>query len=86
MKTITARVPLIKQSRKRDYVFLLEDLELTMHKDQLQRVTEKWNEGSKVEVIAKEEERNPVEILLALMHQAKTGFKMRPFAGMIPDG
>jgi len=79
VKTATQRVPILKQTRKRDYVFLLDDLELAMHKDQLNRVTKSWNSGARLEVIAEYEERNPVEILIALMHQAKKGCKVRAF-------
>ena len=79
MNTATQRVPILKQTKKRDYVFLLEDLELAMHKDQLNRVTKSWNDGTRIEVIAEYEERKPVEILIALMHQAKKGCKVRAF-------
>jgi len=81
MNTTTQRVPMLKQTRKRDYVFLLDELELAMHKDQLDRVTKAWNDGMEIEEISKEERRHAVEILLALIHQAKRGNKMRPFAG-----
>lgn len=83
MITDTHTIPVIKQSRKRDYVFLLDDLEMTMHKDQLKRVTESWNDGKDIEDIAKKERRNVVEILLALIHQAKRGCKVRPFARLM---
>jgi len=79
LNTATQRVPILKQTKKRDYVFLLEDLELAMHKDQLNRVTKSWNDGTRIEVIAEYEERKPVEILIALMHQAKKGCKVRAF-------
>lgn len=81
MNTATNRIPMLPQTRKRDYVFLFEGLEFAMHKDQLKRVTDSWNAGSDLEFIAKKERRNPIEILLALMHQANSGYKLRPFAG-----
>lgn len=62
----------------KDYVFLLEDMEFAMTKDQLKRVTKKWNEGYWIPIIAEMEKRNPVEILIALIHQAKKGRKIRP--------
>ena len=79
MNTATQRVPILKQTRRRDYVFLLDDLELTMHKDQLDRVTKLWNVGLRIEVLAEFEKRNPIEVLIALMHQAKKGCKVRAF-------
>ena len=63
-----------------DYVFLLDDLELVMTKEQLRRVTVAWNNGAELEEIAAEERRHPVEVLLALIHQAKRGNITRPFA------
>jgi len=66
-----------------DYEFILEDLELAFPKDQLKRVTKNWNDGSGLEEIAENEKREPLEILLALIHQAKRGFKLRPFAGRL---
>lgn len=62
----------------KDYVFLLEDMEFAMTKDQLERVTKNWNEGYWIPSIAEMEERNPIEILIALIHQAKKGRKVRP--------
>jgi len=79
LNTTTQRVPMLKPTRKRDYVFLLDDLELAMHKEQLNRVTKSWNDGTRIEVIAEYGERKPVEILIALMHQAKKGCKVRAF-------
>jgi hypothetical protein len=69
---------MIKQTRKRDYVYLLDDLELTMTKNQLERVTQNWNEGYRIMSIAEMERRDPIEILFALIHQAKRGRTLRP--------
>jgi hypothetical protein len=63
-----------------DYVFLLEDLELAMTKEQLNRITKAWNDGMELEEIAAEERRHTVEVLIALIHQAKRKVKLRPFA------
>lgn len=63
-----------------DYVFLLDDLELAMTKEQLNRVTRAWNDGMELEDIAAQERRHPVEVLVALIHQAKRKVKLRPFA------
>jgi len=61
----------------KDYVFLLDDMEFAMTKEQLDAVTKRWNEGYRIPIIAEMESRNPVEILMALIHQAKRGYKMR---------
>lgn len=63
-----------------DYVFLLDDLELAMTREQLKRITKAWNDGMELEEIAEDERRDPVEVLLALIHQAKRRNKLRPFA------
>lgn len=62
----------------KDYVFLLEDMEFAMTKEQLSTVTKRWNEGHRIPDIAEDESRNPVEVLIALIHQAKRGCKVRP--------
>lgn len=80
MKTISPN-SMLKQTRARDYVILLEDLEFAMPKTQLKRITDKHNDGLGLEEIAKEERRNVYEVLLALIHQAKTKrVYLRPLA------
>ena len=79
--TNTSRVLKIKPGL--EYVFLLDDLELAMTKEQLDRVTKAWNSGMELEVIADEESRNPIEVLLALIHQAREKNITRPFAGRL---
>ncbi|WP_096269480.1 hypothetical protein [Paucisalibacillus globulus] len=63
-----------------DYVILLEDLEFAMPKDQLREITQLHNNGMKLEDISQEVKRNEYEVLIALMHQAKRGVRVRPFA------
>lgn len=53
----------------KDYIFLLEHLEPAMEKSQLNRVIEKHNAGMDYNLIAKQEKRNPAEIIVALIHQ-----------------
>lgn len=62
----------------KDYVFLLEDMEFAMTKDQLERVTKNWNNGIKITDIAQSERRDPVEVLIALIHQARRGIRLKP--------
>ncbi|WP_373894432.1 hypothetical protein [Virgibacillus sp. CBA3643] len=54
-----------------EYEFMLEDLELAMTKEQLHRVTTKWNSGQEIENIAVSERRHAVEILIAIVHQSR---------------
>jgi len=80
MRTISPN-SMIKQTRARDYVILLEDLEFAMPKTQLKRITDKHNSGLEIEEIAKNEGRNVYEVILALLHQAKTNkVPLRPLA------
>lgn len=79
MNTTTHRVPILRQTGMDDYVFLLEDMEFAMPKKQLKRVTKRWNQGKGIKEIAKNERRDVIEILFALVHQAKRGHKLRPF-------
>jgi len=63
---------------RNDYIYLLEDMEFAMTPEQLDRVTQNWNNGYKVSELAEFERRDPIEILIALIHQAKRGRKLRP--------
>ena len=62
--------PVLDSDKK--YIFLLEHLEPAMEVEQLDRVITKHNEGIDYKLIAKQERRHPVEIILALIHQAST--------------
>lgn len=75
-------IPLLPQDDT-EWVFLLDWLEFAMSKEQLMRITKEWNAGEDLESIAQEEKRKPLEILMALIHQAAKGRKMRPFAGRL---
>lgn len=72
--------PLLKQTGIEDYVFVLEDLELAFPKDQLQEITDQWNDGMDLELIAKLQQRDIREVFLALFHQADKKQVTRPFA------
>ncbi|PWU66562.1 hypothetical protein [Gracilibacillus dipsosauri] len=68
---------------KHDWIFCLENLELAFEKEAFERILSKWNEGSSVEWIAKQERRQPLEILLCLIDHARRGRRIRPFARKI---
>lgn len=70
----------IQQTSARDHVILLGDLEFSMPKEQLKEITELHNDGTRYEEIAEIVKRNKFEVLLALIHQAKKGFHMKPLA------
>ncbi len=80
MNTAASHVPLLKQSRSRDYVFILEDLELAFPVEQLELITNQWNAGMELEDIAKWHKRKPEEVFLALFHQAMENKVTRAFA------
>lgn len=63
----------------KDWVYIFEDLELAFEKQQLKEITKQWNEGADLKQIAKHHRRKPLEILLALMHQARRGVIIREF-------
>lgn len=56
-----------------DYVFCNEDLELAFERNDLEIITDKWNNDYSIEQIAKEHKRDPDEIFLAIFHQAREG-------------
>src|SRR5699024_9180305 len=66
-----------------DNVILLSELKSGMPKSQLNRSTELHRQGMRYEDIAKKVKRNKYEVLIALIHQAKSGKRSRPFANRI---
>lgn len=81
MNTATPyNTPMLKQIGRREYVFILEDLELAFRVDQLEEITYQWNNGMELEHIAEFHKRDPREVFLALFHQADRGLVTRPFA------
>lgn len=69
MNTTGVAIPILKQMKNPNYVFLMEHLEPAMTVDQLDRIVEKYNSGIDYKLIAKQEKRDPAEVLLALLHQ-----------------
>jgi hypothetical protein len=55
-----------------DYIILLDDLEFGMSKEQLNRILELHNKGWKFEKIAKFENRDPYEVICALLHLSRS--------------
>ncbi|MFD1066662.1 hypothetical protein [Oceanobacillus locisalsi] len=63
-----------------DYVYAFEDLELVFTKKQLNSIAVRWESGYDLPDIAERERRPEIEILLALIHLARTRVFKRPFA------
>jgi hypothetical protein len=55
-----------------DYIILLDDLEFGMSKEQLNRILELHNKGWKFEKIARFENRDPYEVICALLHLSRS--------------
>ncbi|MCM3739206.1 hypothetical protein M3210_02875 [Oceanobacillus luteolus] len=70
---ITTYPTLLKKTRARDNVIILDDLEFVFPKEQLEAITNAFNEGLEVEEIAKLHKRHQDEVFLALFHQARGG-------------
>ena len=71
------RTPLLKPGQKIEFV--LEDLELAFYKEQLDRITKRWNNSNDLfDEIAERESRDTDEVFLALFHQARKGKITRP--------
>lgn len=80
MNTLIKTPMHIKTRPAGEYVILLDDLEFVMTKEHLNDITLLHNNGKSLEYISKFVKRNEYEVLLALIHQAKRGVKLRPFA------
>lgn len=66
LATDTRSIPLLEEGK--EYIFLLEDLELAIEKNQLNRIVEYHNAGMDFRDIAKRERKMPEEVFLALFH------------------
>jgi len=78
MNTTTSMVPVLKPDR--DWVFILDHLELAFERDTLINITKMWNDGVGIKNISEFHKRRAEEILLALLHQSMRGVIVRPFA------
>lgn len=72
------RVPILPP--RNDYVYCLEESELTFPEEQLETIVRMWNFGEGIEYIAEKFKRNPDEIFLGLFDQARKGKITRAFA------
>lgn len=62
-------------------IILLNNLEFGMSRSQLNKITKLHNDGIRFEEISKQVKRDPYEVILALLHQARTNnVRLRPFA------
>lgn len=74
------RFDLLKPTGRKNNVILLENLEFGMSRSQLNQITDLHNSGMRFEEISKKVERDPYEVVLALLHQARTNnVRLRPF-------
>lgn len=85
MNTLQSRPAMIELNRRRDYIILLETLEFAMPESQLEAITTLHNQGVGYKEISKRVKRNKYEVIIALLHQVKSGIAMRPFAFMEVD-
>lgn len=85
MNTLQSRPAMIDLNRRRDYVILLETLEFAMPESQLDKITKLHNQGMDYRDISKITKRNKYEVIIALLHQVKSGIAMKPFAFMEVD-
>jgi len=69
LNTINQHAPMLPLTRYRDNIIILEDLEFSFPREQLEKITELHNEGLSVEDISIEVRRNEYEVLLAIVHQ-----------------
>ena len=86
MNTLNHKLPIMQQTFSRDYVILLGDLEMGISKDQLNHITNLHKAGMDWEDISQEVKRDPYEVLVALIHQAKRGHVLPPFRHMESKG
>ncbi|MUV39447.1 hypothetical protein JNUCC1_03325 [Lentibacillus sp. JNUCC-1] len=85
MNTLSYRMSTLQSERARDNVIMLEDLEFAISKRQLQNITELHNKGMYFTDISKRVKRDPYEVLLAILHQFKSGKPMKPLGIRLPE-
>jgi len=69
MNTRNFTIPYLRPDEK--YIFCNDELELAFEENDLKEITDKWNRGYDIELIAKQHKRDPDEIFLAIFHQAR---------------
>lgn len=63
----------LKEPRKKR-VIVLEEMDFVWCQSELNEVSRMWREGCSVQSIGEVLERDPDEVLLAIIHLAKSGF------------
>ncbi|SET85077.1 hypothetical protein SAMN05216389_14013 [Oceanobacillus limi] len=85
MNTLTRKDAYFK-GRYDEQVILLEGKELGISKRQLKEITELHNKGMHYKQISKRVKRDPIEVIVALLHQVDRKKPMKPFAYLFKDG
>lgn len=67
------RASMLKKTRARDNEIILDDLEFNFPKQQLESITDAFNNGRSIKKIAKYHKRKVEEVNLALYHQYLEG-------------
>lgn len=69
---------------EREYVIILDNANFSFGKVELAHITKMHNDGVDYKEIARLFKRDPLEIVLALLHQAsEKAMDIRPFAALI---
>lgn len=80
MNTLGSTVQMIKPQEE-PYIIMLEDLEFAITRKELWHITNLHNAGMRLEDISLEVKRDPYEVIIALLHQARTNrINLRPLA------
>lgn len=79
MNTAGDNIPTVKKPFDY-YEAILEDFEFYFPKWQLQKITDLHNGGKHIDDISRTVKRKPMEIFLAILHQAEKGEITRPIA------
>lgn len=73
MNTNREYVDYIRESDK--YVYMLDQLELAITPNQIDRIVSQHNDGTHILDIAEQEKRHPAEVVVAILHQSIVGGK-----------
>lgn len=83
MNTLTRDNSFLRSDRARDNVIVLDDLEFSFSKRQLEKIKEYHNMGKGVREISQLILRDEYEVVLALLHFVRTKERIRPFGGIV---
>lgn len=76
--TAGSNIPILQMPRS-EYEIALDGLEFVFHKNQLHQIKELHNAGLSYKQISQIEKRDPYEVIIALLHLARKGHRLRPF-------